>query len=186
VRLRIIAGACGGRFIRTPPGRKTRPTPERVREAWLAVVGPEIEGASVLDLFAGSGALGIEALSRGARHAHFVESNRAAADVIRGNLTDLGLSDRATVVTRDAFTFLGDSDAWWDVALADPPYRGDAAARLVRRFCERPFARSLWLEHDAHAPDPGRGASWSRRYGDTRISRFRAPAGEEPKGTDRE
>ncbi|MDX1395908.1 MAG: 16S rRNA (guanine(966)-N(2))-methyltransferase RsmD [Gemmatimonadota bacterium] len=188
MRLRIVAGTHGGRYIAAPPGRSTRPTPERVREAWFSALGPDIRDATVLDLFAGSGALGIEALSRGARHVHFVESNRRARAIIEANLSSLGLIRAATVIGRDVFGWLaGAKRRDWDVALADPPYEGGGAARLVATFREDPFARCLWIEHAAGDDEPGVGASWTRRYGDTRVSRFRAddidtdlPAGTDP------
>ncbi len=169
MRLRIIAGERGGRFIQVPPG--ARPTPERVREAWFAALGERVRGARVVDLFAGSGALGIEALSRGAEHAHFVESARRAAGVIRENLEFLGLTERGTVVQRDVFAFLESPGAdGFDLALADPPYAGDASERLLRRFRAGAFAPLLCVEHRAGADLAE--AWWSRRYGDTRVSCF--------------
>ncbi len=174
MRLRIIAGSRGGRFIDAPPGRSTRPTPARVREAWFAAAQPDLAGAPVIDLFAGSGALGIEALSRGAAHAHFVEKDRLAIATIRDNLEALGLTGRATVLRADVWRFLEETlGAPWDVALADPPYAGGHARRLVDRFRERPFAATLWVEHEARGGGLD-GADWSRTYGDTRLSRFRA------------
>lgn len=172
MRLRIVSGTLGGRFIKTPGGRGTRPTSERVREAWLSAVGPDLPDSSVLDLFAGSGALGIEALSRGARHVHFVESNRGAVSVLRENLRTLDLLDSATVIPKDVFRWLRDDQGNWDVALADPPYSGGDAKRLVEVFRARPFAECLWVEHADSREDVGTGASWSRRYGDSRVSRF--------------
>lgn len=174
--LRIIAGLAGGRFIEAPRGRGTRPTAERVREAWFSALGDVVRGARVLDLFAGSGALGIEALSRGAEHAHFVEADRGAVAVLKRNLAALEFAPRATVVRADAFRWLTTlGDARWDVALADPPYGSRAAGRLVRRFLNRPFADALWIEHRAEEELPP-GADWTRRYGDTRLSRFGAAA----------
>ncbi len=179
--LRIIAGSHGGRRLRAPPGRHTRPTSERVREAWFAALGNAVVDARVLDLFAGSGALGIEALSRGARAAHFVEFDRRAVAALRENLEALGLMDRAVVVRADAFAFLSRPDRpSFDLALADPPYATDAAARLRARFETRPFARELWLEHAAEHEELARGSMWTRRYGDTRVSGYRAGASTQP------
>ncbi len=178
--LRIVAGTHGGRRIEAPPGRTTRPTSERVREAWFAALGTSLEGAEVLDLYAGSGALGIEALSRGAARAHFVELDPRAVAVLRHNLRRLELEARAVVVRRDVFRWLagiGDEPRH-DVALADPPYGTPDAARLTRRFLEAPFAGSLWIEHAWAAHDLPRGADWSRRYGDTGLSRYAAPGAE--------
>ena len=95
--LRIIAGELGGRRLRTPAGRLTRPTADRVREALFNILGPPPEGAAVLDLYAGSGALGIESLSRGAAHATFVEQDAQVCRTIATNLRELGLAERATV-----------------------------------------------------------------------------------------
>src|ERR671934_2307496 len=103
--MRVVAGRFGGRRLRAPRGRDTRPTSDRVREALFSILGP-MEDARVLDLFAGSGALGIEALSRGAAHATFVERDRAAADVIRRNLATVGAEARATVVAREAVAWI--------------------------------------------------------------------------------
>lgn len=181
VALRIIAGEHGGRRIEAPPGRGTRPTAERVREAWFAAMGPEIRGATVLDLFSGSGALGIEALSRGAARAHFVESDARVVAVLRRNVAALGLEPRASVTRADVFRWLArPGAAAFDIAVADPPYGAPDAARLVRRFLETPFAGRLWIEHAAAAGDLPEGADWSRRYGDTGLRRYPAP-GPEPR-----
>lgn len=178
MRLRVVAGELGGRYLHAPPGRGTRPTPERVREAWFSALGARLAGASVLDLFAGSGALGIEALSRGADRAHFVDAAGRAVAVIRRNLEELGLEGRAKVTRDDVFRFLeraapGDraAEAGWNVCLSDPPYRTGTAERLVRRFEARPFAGLLCVEHAPGELD-GRPAPWRRRYGDTELSFF--------------
>lgn len=172
MRLRIVAGALGGRFIDAPPGRTTRPTAERLREAWFSAMGPDVVDARVVDLFSGSGALGIEALSRGARHAHFVESDGRAFSVLRSNIEALGLDECATLVRGDVFRWLESVGEDWDVALADPPYRTGAASRLVSAWTRSPFAPCLWVEHDEREGDFDREPSWSRTYGDTRLSRF--------------
>jgi len=174
VRLRVVAGRFGGRFIEAPRGRTTRPTPERVREAWFSALGEDVLGATVLDLFAGSGAMGIEALSRGARHVHFVEADRRALETLRRNLDVLGVRDLATVVRNDVFRWLAAQEGKWDLALADPPYAGGGAARLARVFRDVPFADRLWVEHASSDVEFGMEPAWSRRYGDSRVSRFNA------------
>jgi 16S rRNA (guanine966-N2)-methyltransferase len=176
MRLRIVAGSLGGRFIEVPRGGRTRPTAERVREAWMSAIGDRLVGVEVADLFAGSGALGIEALSRGAARAHFVESNRAAAATLRRNVAAMGLEDRAIVVQSDVFRYLSSRSAGtrWDIALADPPYAGGLAARLAADFLVDTFARELWIEHGPDAGVPGERATWTRRYGDSVISRLAA------------
>ena len=119
--VRVIAGELRGRRLQAPKGDTTRPTSDRVREATFNALGSleAIDGAAVLDGFAGSGALGIEALSRGAAHCLFVERDRAALDALRTNLDALGLgADRATVRAGDVEGVEGT----WDLALLDPPY----------------------------------------------------------------
>ena len=184
MRLRIIAGDLGGRFIDAPPGRRTRPTAERVREAWFSALGGDLEGARVADLYAGSGALGIEALSRGAAYVHFVEADRRAAALLQRSVAALELADRSQVVRGDAIAWIDGLDtmrcpngpeAPLDLVLADPPYASTDGARLVERFRARPFAAQLWVEHGPEA-EWAAAADWTREYGDTCVSRFRAPA----------
>src|SRR3954471_11337761 len=103
--MRIVAGAWRGRQIKAPPGDQVRPTGDRVREAWLSIVHPELPGARVLDLFAGSGALGFEALSRGASETHFVENAPKSLAVIKANAALLGAGDRAVFHRADALVF---------------------------------------------------------------------------------
>ncbi|CAA9513524.1 MAG: 16S rRNA (guanine(966)-N(2))-methyltransferase [uncultured Solirubrobacterales bacterium] len=125
--MRVVAGHLRGRRLTAPPGRDTRPTSDRVREALFSIVGP-LDGARVLDLFAGSGALGIEALSRGARSATFVERDARAVAVMRRNLEALRLSD-AALHRRDALAFLRAANATYDLIFLDPPY--SCAPRLA-------------------------------------------------------
>lgn len=178
LRLRIVAGDLGGRYIDAPRGRRTRPTAERVREAWFSVLADDVDGARVADLYAGSGALGIEALSRGAAHVHFVESDRRAASLLLRNIAALDLAERSRVVRGDAIAWvdgLDGLDVPLDLVIADPPYASTGGARLVERFRARPFAAQLWVEHGPEAEWAAR-ADWTREYGDTCLSRFRAPA----------
>ncbi len=176
--LRIVAGRLGGRTIQAPRGARTRPTPERVREAWFSALGPEVRGARVLDLFAGSGALGIEALSRGAASAHFVEADRRAVHVLEGNLTALGLGGSARVTRADVFSFLRQGGVGpFDLALADPPYRSDAARRLAGSFRSSRFAALLCLEHAPDALPAAPDVVWRRRYGDTVLTFLAAESG---------
>src|SRR5215207_10585368 len=100
--MRIVAGAWRGRQIKAPAGDAVRPTGDRVREAWMSIVNPFLPDAKVLDLFAGSGALGLESLSRGAREAHFVEQAARSLQVIGDNIATLGASPRAIVHRADA------------------------------------------------------------------------------------
>lgn len=143
-----------------------------------------IEGAHVLDLFAGTGALGLEALSRGAAHATFVDSARPAVAAIRGNLRALDLEDRATVIAGDAVSAARHAPAApWRLVFVDPPYRSDLAARAVAALPLAHLAPGavIVIEHDRHNPPPDALGSLlrtdQRRYGDTRISFFAPPRG---------
>lgn len=134
-------------------------------------MGPEIPGARVLDLFAGSGALGLEALSRGAAEAVFVDRGRQSLAAVEHNVARLGAGDLATVVRGEAIRYVrGLEPGAFDLALADPPYGEGYAANLVELFLERPFAHQLWVEHrrseSVSVPDRAR----QRRYGDTLLT----------------
>jgi 16S rRNA (guanine966-N2)-methyltransferase len=118
--MRVIAGEFRSRKLKSVPGLETRPTPDRLREALFNVLAPNIEGAVFLDAYAGTGAVGIEALSRGASRCVFVEKNRAAVEVIRENLATLGLATRAEVFTGKVATVLERVTA--DIVFLDPPY----------------------------------------------------------------
>jgi 16S rRNA (guanine966-N2)-methyltransferase len=177
--MRVIAGMYGGRTLRAPPGAATRPTSDRVREALFSILGGHVQGARVLDLFAGSGALGIEALSRGAENATFVDAAPAAIKAVRANLGAL----RATAEVRDldALRFLGAASsggAQYDLVFLDPPYR--LADRLASRLSEAlpavlaPGAVAV-AESDRRAPLAlDLPLHDERRYGDTLI-RFYGP-----------
>lgn len=174
--LRIIAGELGGRRIDVPQGPGTRPTREAVREAWFSALGEQLLGARVLDLFAGSGALGIEALSRGASAVVFVESDPRACRVLERNLERLGIRSRTRVRRTDALAVIQElvraRRREWDIVLADPPYGSDAAVRLVSAFSAFAYADVLCVEHarGAHLPC---AADWQRRYGDSELSFYR-------------
>ena len=171
--MRIISGAKRGATIAAPPGLATRPTGDRVREAAFNLIGP-VDDASVLDLFAGSGALGLEALSRGAAEATFVDSATASVAAVKANLEALG--GEAEVRRADALRFLraapGDARQY-DLVLLDPPYR--LAERLGRELSEAlpgvlAPAALVVSESDRRAPLPlDLPLKDERRYGDTLI-----------------
>jgi len=187
--MRVIAGTLGGRRLRAPAGRATRPTSDRVREALFSMLG-ELDGARVLDLFAGSGALGIEALSRGAAHAVFVERDAGAAAVLRENLRALGVGpERAELRHADARAALRHASAsgeTYDLVFIDPPY-GEASTwspRLAALLPEllAPGGRAV-AESDRRRPLAlGLPVETERRYGDTSITihRNRCPAPNAP------
>ena len=172
--MRVVAGAFRGRRIEAPRGRATRPTSDRVREALFSILGA-VDGLRVLDLFAGSGALGIEALSRGAAEAVFVESDERAAATVRRNLEALGVEAR--VHRRDAFSWLeraaGGEEAF-DLVFADPPY--SSASRTAGRLSELlpPLLTGTSLTvTESDKRDPLHLALPlidERTYGDTRIA----------------
>ena len=161
-----MAGEFGGRRLTVPADDGVRPTADRVREAWFSILGAQVEGAAVVDLFAGSGALGVEALSRGARTATFVDLNQRSLAAIRANIAALGLADRAVVVRQDALRFVT-GPVRFDLALADPPYGLGLAERLVQSFRETPFATMLCIEHRKTEPLSG---DETRVYGDTAVT----------------
>lgn len=170
--MRIVGGEWRGRTIRAPHGSSVRPTLDRVREAWMSIVQLSLPGARVLDLFAGSGALGIEALSRGARTAQFIDSDPASLRVLRENIDTLGASDRSVITKGDALVFAESlkSDEY-DVVFADPPYATGAAVRLAELWLARPFSTVIGIEHARSVAMPEGGDC--RRYGDSCISFYR-------------
>lgn len=142
-----------------------------MREAWMSTLGGRLDGLSVLDLFAGSGALGLEALSRGAVHATFVEVARASLKSLEDNVRLLGAGARTTVVKGDALKYAARLGAGaFDLALADPPYDEGHAAALLHLFFTVPFARELWVEHRTGDPLPELPGLRHRRYGDTTLT----------------
>jgi 16S rRNA (guanine966-N2)-methyltransferase len=176
--MRIIAGSRKGHRIAAPKGDETRPTGDRAREALFNMLGP-LDDASVLDLFAGSGALGLEALSRGARRCVFVEHGNAAARVIQANVLKLGLTG-AVVQKRDALAFLREESrrgAHYDLVLCDPPYGGwELLSRDLGELLPAVLAAGgvLALETDARTePELPLELVTSRRYGSARITLFR-------------
>lgn len=166
--MRIIAGEFRGRKLKTPAHRRTRPTADRVREAWFSILEPSLQGAAVLDLFAGSGALGLEALSRGSGHADFVELAKSPLSALEANVTALGVAERVSIYHQDALRFARRlPEAAYDVALADPPYGSDYAKELIDVFRARGFARILGVEHSSGESLSG---DETRHYGDVALT----------------
>jgi 16S rRNA (guanine966-N2)-methyltransferase len=173
--VRIVAGEWRGRRIKAPSGDRVRPTADRVREAWMSIVQRHLPGAAVLDLYAGSGALGLEALSRGAASAVFIEVAAESLRALRDNIEALGAGEVSTVHRADALRFAESLPAHaFDVAFADPPYGHGAAARLAELWQATPFARLLGVEHRVGEAMPV--GNDSRRYGSTVVT-FYASAG---------
>ena len=159
--------------MKAPAGRTVRPTGDRVKEAWFSILQQSIPDARVLDLYAGSGALGLEALSRGAAQVDLVENHRASLAAIRDNVASLHVEPRVTIHRSDAMRFAERLPAGsYDVAFADPPYARNDAADLAKLFRRTPFARVFSIEH---AADQSLGGDDTRRYGDTAITFLYAP-----------
>jgi 16S rRNA (guanine966-N2)-methyltransferase len=189
--MRVIAGRLGGRRLSAPKGRTTRPTSDRVREALFSMLG-ELEAVVALDLFAGSGALGIEALSRGAERVVFVERDASAVATLRANLAALGLGgSEATVRVGDALGSLRAArarDETYDLVFVDPPYRRaselQSGLSALLPVLLSPRARVV-VESDRRAPmDLALQTIARRRYGDTTITIQRLPAGDRAEGRD--
>jgi len=178
--MRVVAGIARGRPLVAPPGDRTRPTSDRVREAVFNALWSRgvLAGARVADLFAGSGAMGIEALSRGADHATFVERDRRALAAIRRNLEACGFGGRATVVDRPVEAWLAalPAEVRFDVVFCDPPYAFDGWADLL------PALPADLVVVEAAAPvaaPPGWRVERSARYGGTWVG-FLAPDADRP------
>ena len=177
--MRIVGGSLGGRVLRAPAGRATRPTSEKVREALFNILG-SVEGDHVLDLFAGSGALGIEALSRGAAHVTFVDAGKPALTAVRANLAQLGVADRAEVIAADAVATAARlvPATPWRLVFVDPPYASELAQKAILALPPAHLAPGavVVIEHDRrNAPPDALGSllrTDQRRYGDTMISFF--------------
>jgi len=165
--VRIAGGAWRGRRIKSPEDTRARPTTERVREAWMSILRDRLPGSRCVDLFAGTGAMGLEALSRGAASCDFVELYQHNLDLLGENVDVLG-AEQARLVRADALRFAAKLEALaYDIAFADPPYTTGHAARIAELFRARPFARILGVEHDK-SEDVGEGDH--RKYGSTVLT----------------
>ncbi len=188
--MRIIAGRFRGHTIKAPPGHLTRPSTARTRESLFGLIDSRIylEGAEVLDLFAGTGALGLEAISRGAALVTFVEQKRAVLDVARENAEKLGVADQCFFVQGDAVAYLERYNGPpFDLIMADPPYKLEAMERLPDLALAHLKPDGVFtLEHSSHHWfDEHPQLMTSRPYGRTIVSLFRPPLEEpieEPEG----
>lgn len=190
---RIIGGALGGRRIAAPPGAGTRPTSDRVREAIFSALEARIEldGVHVLDLYAGSGALGLEAASRGAARVVLVEHDRRAAATIRRNVADLGLDGVVTVAARAVSAVLDGPPADADLVFLDPPYDvgEDVLAGVLAALAAAHLTPEavVVVERSSRSPEPtwppGVRRTGDRTYGETRVWYAQASAPPDPDGT---
>lgn len=170
--MRIVGGKFAGWDLTSPNDFRVRPTAEHVRAALLDVVATEVKGARVLDLFAGTGALGLEALSRGAERADFVETRPSSLHALRANIAVLRVRERVRVFKRDALPFAAALAAGsYDLCFADPPYGSRMLDRVIATWMGSRFSRVLAVEH-ARAHELPRGAM-RRVLEDTAITLYR-------------
>lgn len=177
--MRIISGTSKGKKLRPLRGQAIRPTSDRVKESIFNILGEEVEGKHVLDLFAGTGNLGIEALSRGAIRAVFVEREKSAIDLIKQNLSHCGFNDRSHIIRGEverAIPQLRRKGEVFDLIFMDPPYRKGLAQETLEILHAQPVHHEdsiLVIEHDRREPLPDTVAGWNlvrqRRIGDTVI-----------------
>lgn len=176
--MRVITGSARGRLLKTLKGEATRPTAQRVKEAIFSAIQFEIEGRRVLDLFAGSGQMGIEALSRGAASAVFADAARPAVQVIIENVTACGFGDRSRILCRDAFSALAALDHPVDLVFLDPPYGLNLLPDLLPNLLPRLSSyATVVCEHASHQVLPASFGGWSadktRRYGNVSVTIYR-------------
>ena len=178
--MRVIAGEFRGRRLASARAKGLRPTADRVREALFSILGPEVDDARVLDLYAGTGALALEAVSRGAASAVCVERSAGALAALERNVRDLGLEGRVTIERGDALVYArrlrGDTDRF-DVVFCDPPYLDPLKPLLESVVGQGWWTRAAVVEHASSrhpAAPPGTEVD-TRRYGDTGVSIFRRP-----------
>lgn len=170
--MRIVSGTFAGKKLVSPSGR-VRPTAEELRDLWLTQLAKDLLGASVLELFAGSGALGLEALSRGAKTCDFVENSPAALHALKANVAALGVRKNARIFKRDAIPFVERIDQiGYDVALVDAPYGSGKLDRVLTRWLTVPFAAILSIEHAVDHVLPVTGKQ-TRRVGDSVVTILR-------------
>ena len=176
--MRVITGTARGKRLITREGDAVRPTPERVKEALFSAIQFEIERRRVLDLFAGSGQLGIEALSRGAKDAVFVDMSRMSAQTVRENLEKCGFLDRAKIEVMEYALFLMNEKSRFDLAFLDPPYRTGILQRALPLTAARMNPGGIIVcEHpvDEDMPEETEGfrRSWFHHYGKVALTMYR-------------
>jgi len=185
--MRIISGSSKGRRLATRKSDAIRPTSDRVKESLFGILGDRVKERRVLDLFAGTGNLGIEALSRGARRAVFVEMGRQAVPVIRRNLAECGMWDRSEIVPKDVIRAIGvlkERSERFDLILVDPPYGKGMVQRTLLKLSSNPIYHDdsiLVIQHDRREPLSSSAGNWNlirqKRIGDTLLS-FLVPVSE--------
>lgn len=182
--MRVITGTARGRKLKTLPGLDVRPTTDQVKEAIFSTIQFEVEGALFLDLFAGSGQMGIEALSRGARFCVFVDSSRQAQEVIRDNLASTGLAKQSRLAAADSLGFLAAASEQFDIAFLDPPYNRGILPKALPLLAPKMNPGGVILcEHQKGEELPETAGDFkiyrTYRYGKVMVTAYRNPAAAE-------
>ena len=180
MNIRLISGEFGGRILDAPPGRRMHPMGERIRNALFNSIGSEVQGARVLDAFAGTGAVGLEALSRGAEHVTFIERDRLLQKILAGNIERLGVQERTTLIRASVAGWINNSNVEpFDIILADPPYNDPQFSTVEKLFALLKPSALMVLSH------PGNGEVQSqngvvvvdnRSYGNADLTYYRRGA----------
>lgn len=176
MNVRIIAGAFGGRVIEGSGTNRTHPMGERIRSSLFNIINDELEGAEVLDAFAGSGSLGLEALSRGAKHATFVERDRIAQNVITSNIQALKVADRAKLIKAPVASWYETTDQQFDIIFADPPYHDlqlSTVGKLQKLLKPNGLMVLSYTGKGEVPTDLGVVVVDNRRYGDAVLAFYR-------------
>jgi len=178
--MRVTGGTGRGQRLKVPPGSRVRPTSDKVKQALFNILGERTAGAVFLDLFAGSGGIGIEALSRGAERAVFVDDSRASLNSIKHNVEQFGFKDRAQVVTSRAAAYLGKAPAQFDIVFLDPPYTEELGP-LLDRIASADILNPRGVvvaEHFKKQQSPERAGALvlyrEARYGDTVLAFYKS------------
>jgi 16S rRNA (guanine966-N2)-methyltransferase len=171
--MRIVGGKLAGRDLLSPNDFRVRPTAEHVRAALLDLLAPDLAGASMLDLFAGTGAVGLEALSRGAKRCDFVENRPSSLHALKANVVALRMKERSRIFKKDALPFAAAlSEGAYDLAFADPPYGSRMLDLVIQSWAATRFARTFAVQHERAHVLPLKG-TYARTVEDTTVTIYR-------------
>ncbi len=177
MNIRVIGGEFGGRLLDAPPGRRMHPMGERIRNALFNSIGSKVQGARVLDAFAGTGAVGLEALSRGAEHVTFIERDRLLQKILAGNIERLGVEDRTTLIRGSVASWAETADKEaFDIILVDPPYHDTQFSTVARLFDLLKPSALMVLSHPGKGEVPtktGVVVVDNRSYGNADLTFYR-------------
>lgn len=183
--MRVITGSARGRRLKAPEGMDVRPTSDKVKEAVFSIIQFDIAGSAVLDLFCGSGQLGIEALSRGAKSCVFTDSSRSSVEAAKENIRLAGFKNEATVINSDSFDYLRMCRQTFDIAFLDPPYGKGLIEKAMPMLCGKMSPRGIAVcEHEKGLELPGSFGNMRKhktyRYGKIEVTIYRTEGGEDP------